>query len=155
MISTARLEGTGNYFGDKTGCTLISVAEDPYKRCKSNKSYITRLDGPVLFSYNKKIYAIGRYQPKIGFLTKQGSILSRKRTSVYLVEENTLYWLSDLPSAGDTSYGGVVLKDDYLYVCYYSNNYKRDYPWLLGMISSSDILMAKIKLSDLDKITPK
>ena len=153
MISTARLEGTGNIFGDETGCTLISVAENPYKRWKNNKSYITRLDGPVLFSYNKKIYAIGRYQPKVGFLTKHGSILSRKRTSVYLVEENRLYWLSDLPSAGDTSYGGVVLKDDYLYVCYYSNNIKKDYPWLLGMISSSDILMAKISLSNLEKIT--
>ncbi len=155
MISTARLEGTGNIFGDKTGCTLISVAEVPYKHWKSNKSYITRLDGPVLFSYNEKIYALGRYQPKIGFLTKHGSILSRKRTSVYLVEENNLYWLSDLPSAGDTSYGGVVLKDDYLFICYYSNNIKKDYPWLLGMISSSDILMAKISLFNLEKITPQ
>lgn len=154
MISTARLEGTGNYFGDKTGCTLISTADYPYKHWKNNKSYVTRLDGPVLFSHNKNLYAIGRYQPKIGFLTNQGSILSRKRTSVYLVEENQLSWLSDLPSAGDTSYGGVVLNDDYLYVCYYSNNIKKDYPWLLGMISSSDILMVKIKITNLEKIKP-
>ena len=115
IISTARLEGTGNYFGDKLGCTLISIADPPYKHWNNNKSYVTRLDGPVLFSYNNNTYAIGRYQPNIGFLTKQGSILSRKRTSIYLVEENNLNWLSDLPSAGDTSYGGIILQNDYLY----------------------------------------
>jgi len=155
IISTARLEGTGNYFGDKLGCTLISIADTPYKHWNNNKSYVTRLDGPVLFSYNNNTYAIGRYQPNIGFLTKQGSILSRKRTSIYLVEENNLNWLSDLPSAGDTSYGGVILQNDYLYVCYYTNDIKRDFPWLFGMISSSDILMAKIKLSDLEKVIRK
>jgi len=152
MICTARLEGTGNYFGDITGCTLISVANKPYTKWKQTKSYVTRLDGPVLFSYNNKIYALGRYQPKIGFLTKQGSILSRKRTSIFLVEEDKLLWLSDLPSAGDTSYGGVVIKDGYLYVCYYTNDIKKDIPWVLGMISQSDIMMVKIDLSSLEKI---
>jgi hypothetical protein len=154
MISTARLEGSGNFFGDERGCTLISIAKEPYSNWKQKISYVTRLDGPVLFSYNKNVYAVGRYQPKMGFLTKQGSIFSRKRTSIFLVEENKLTWLSDLPSAGDTSYGGVVIKNDYLYICYYTNNIQKDYPWLLGMISPSDILMVKIKLSNLEKITP-
>ena len=90
-----------------------------YFMWKQTKSDVTRLDGPVLFSYNGRIYAVGRYQPKIGFLTRHGSILSRKRTSIFLVEEDKLIWLSDLPSAGDTSYGGIVIKDNYLYVCYY------------------------------------
>ncbi len=154
MICTARLEGTGSYFGDPTGCTLISVASDPYEDWKQTKTYLTRLDGPVLFSHDGNIYAVGRYQPKIGFLTKQGSILSRKRTSIYLVEENKLTWLSDLPSTGDTSYAGVVIKDNLLYICYYTNDTKKDFPWLLGMISPSDVIMAKIKLSNLKTITP-
>lgn len=155
VICTARLEGTGNYLGDHIGCTLISVSNQPYIKWKQTKSYVTRLDGPVLFSYNKKIYAVGRYQPKIGFLTKQGSILSRKRTSIFLVEEDKLIWLTDLPSAGDTSYGGIVIKNNYLYVCYYTNDIRKDYPWVLGMISQSDIMMAKIELSSLEKLAFK
>jgi len=154
MICTARLEGSGNYFGDLTGCTLISVSNKPYTNWKQTKSYVTRLDGPVLFSYNNKVYAVGRYQPKIGFLTKHGSILSRKRTSIFLVEEDKLIWLSDLPSAGDTSYGGIVIKDNYLYVCYYTNDVKKDFPWVLGMIAQSDIMMVKIDLPGLKEITP-
>jgi hypothetical protein len=153
MICTARLEGSGNFFGDPRGSTLISVSNSPYNDWKQVKSYLTRLDGPALFRYNGKIYAVGRYQPKQGFLTKQGSIFARKRTSIFLVEKDKIKWLTDLPSAGDTSYGGVVIKDDYLYVCYYTNNIKFDFPWLYGMISPSDIMMAKIKLSSLEKIT--
>ncbi len=154
MICTARLEGSGNYFGDDRGSTLISIANKPYTSWRQTKSYVTRLDGPVLFSYNNKVYAVGRYQPKIGFLTKQGSILSRKRTSIFLVEEDKLIWLSDLPSAGDTSYGGIVIKDNSLYVCYYTNDVKKDFPWVLGMISQSDIMMVKINLTSLKEITP-
>ncbi len=153
MICTARLEGSGNYFGDKRGSTLISIAKPPYKNWKQVKSYVTRLDGPALFSYNGKIYAVGRFQPKQGFLTKHGSILARKRTSLFLLEKNKLTWLSDLPSAGDTTYGGVVIKDGYLYVCYYTNDIKYDYPWIFGMISQSDIMMAKIELNSLEKLT--
>ncbi|MFX0070603.1 MAG: hypothetical protein ACFFAO_05870 [Candidatus Hermodarchaeota archaeon] len=153
MICTARLEGSGNYFGDKRGSTLISVAEPPYKNWKQVKSYVTRLDGPVLFRHNGKVYAVGRYQPKQGFLTNQGSILARKRTSIFLVEEDKLKWLTDLPSAGDTTYGGVVIKNNHLYVCYYTNDIKYDYPWVYGMISQSDIMMAKIDLTSLEQIS--
>ena len=153
IICTARLEGSGNYIGDKGGCTLISVAKPPYKNWKQVISHVTRLDGPVLFNYNSKIYAVGRFQPKQGFLTNHGSILARKRTSIFLVEEDKLTWLTDLPSAGDTTYGGVVIKDDYLYVCYYTNDIKYDYPWVFGMISQSDIMMAKIELNSLEKLS--
>jgi hypothetical protein len=153
MICTARLEGSGNFFGDKRGSTLISTAKPPYKNWKQVISHVTRLDGPVLFKHNEKIYAVGRFQPKQGFLTKQGSIFAKKRTSIFLVEEDKLTWLSDLPSAGDTTYGGVVIKDDYLYLCYYTNDVKYDYPWLFGMISQSDIMMAKIELNSLEKLT--
>ncbi|MBD3342461.1 MAG: hypothetical protein GF353_25400 [Candidatus Lokiarchaeota archaeon] len=154
LLCTARLEGSGNFLGDQRGCTLISVTDKPYKNWKRKMSYLTRLDGPVLFSYDGKVYAVGRYQPKRGFMTKQGSIFARKRTSIFLIEEDRLVWLSDLPSAGDTTYGGVVLKDGYLYVCYYTNDVKKDFPWVLGMISQSDIMMAQINLQRLKHITP-
>ncbi|MHC1782340.1 MAG: hypothetical protein AB9891_06185 [Anaerolineaceae bacterium] len=35
-----------------------------------------------------------------------GSILSRKRTSLFEVRENGLAYLTDLPNAGDTAYVG-------------------------------------------------
>jgi hypothetical protein len=64
-----------------------------------------------------------------------------------------LTWLSDLPSTGDTSNAGGIIKEGYLHVCYYTNDIKRDYPWLIGMISRSDIVVGKFKLSNLKDIT--
>jgi hypothetical protein len=154
IICTARLEGSADIFGDNSGATLITIAKEPYTNWKSVTSSLTRLDGPVLFSQEGNVYAIGRFQPKLGLVTKQGAVLSRKRTSIFLVQEDKLTWLSDLPSAGDTSYAGITIKDNYLYVCYYTNNIKKDYPWLIGMISESDIIVCEIKLSNLKDITP-
>jgi hypothetical protein len=148
------LEGSADIIGDNSGSTLITIANKPYTNWNGVKSSLTRLDGPVLFSQEGNIYAVGRFQPKFGLVTKQGAVLSRKRTSIFLVQEEKLTWLSDLPSAGDTSYAGISIKDNYLYVCYYTNNIKRDYPWLIGMISESDIIVCEIRLSNLKDITP-
>jgi hypothetical protein len=96
---------------------------------------------------------VGRYQPgRRGPLTLLGGVLSRKRTSLFLVEENRLVYLSDLPSSGDTSYAGAVLHDGYLYTDYYTNDIRRDVPWLLGMFMATDIRMARIPLENLVKL---
>ena len=58
-------------------------------------------------------------------------------------------WLSDLPSAGDTSYAGAVIRDGDLYVAYYTSRIDRDYPWLLGMFLRSDVRMARIPVEAL------
>jgi hypothetical protein len=60
--------------------------------------------------------------------------------------------LSDLPSAGDTSYAGVVLHGGSLYADYYTSHIERDYPWLLGMILRTDIRMARVPLDDLQRV---
>ncbi len=65
---------------------------------------------------------------------------------------DALVWLSDLPSAGDTSYAGAVLRDGYLYTTYYTNDTRRDYPWLLGLVMPSDIMMARIPLENLERL---
>ena len=65
---------------------------------------------------------------------------------------DALIYLSDLPSAGDTSYAGVVIKDDDLYVSYYSSDVGRDYAWLLGAVMPSDVWMAKVPLSNLEQL---
>ena len=151
LLATARLEVTpDNPWGNSNASTLIAVASPPYTEWRYAKSDVTRLDGPALFRYEGRIFAVARYQPGArGRYTKLGSVFSRKRTSLFLVEENRLVYLSDLPSAGDTSYAGVVLRDGYLYASYYTSNIGRDCPWLVGMLLPSDIRMAKVGLKSL------
>jgi hypothetical protein len=78
-----------------------------------------------------------------------GGALTRKRTALYEVTVESLSHLSDLPSAGDTSYAGVVLRDGFAYIDYYTSAIERDYPWLLGMFLPTDIRMARISLDAL------
>ncbi len=153
MLATARLEVAGYYFGDNRGNTLIAVSEPPHKEWTEGHSFVTRLDGPYLFTVNDRVYAVGRLHTGWNmFLTETGSILGKKRTSIFLVTEKGLTYLSDLPSAGDTSYPGVVVKDDHVYICYYTSNIKRDYPWVIGMFAPSDIMMAKISVTSLEEL---
>jgi hypothetical protein len=153
LLATARLEVAGYYFGDNRGNTLIAVASPPYTEWTENHSTVTRLDGPYLFSYNGRVYAAGRYQPgKKPFMFETGSILSKRRTSLYLVQEDGLIRLSDLPSAGDTSYPGVVIRGDDAYISYYTSSITHDFPWIIGMLSRSDIMMAKVNLKELEAL---
>jgi hypothetical protein len=113
------------------------------------QSRVTRLDGPYLFSYHDRVYAVGRYQPDLGHsgpLTAQGSCLARKRTALFEVRQNGLAYLGDLPSSGDTSYVGLVMDGDYAYATYYTSPPNHDYAWILGMFSPSAVRMAQIDL---------
>ena len=153
MIATARLEGSDCWLGDENASTLIALASPPYTGWKSTESRVTRLDGPALFSYNGNVYAVGRHNPDPpGFFTYFGSILARKRTALYRLLEDRLVHLSDLPSAGDTSYAGVVLHDGHAYISYYTSDTARDYPWIIGMLARSDIMIAKLELPLLERL---
>ncbi|HVN64431.1 MAG TPA: sialidase family protein [Candidatus Binataceae bacterium] len=151
MLATARLEVTpDNPLGNANSSTLIAIASPPYTDWRYAKSTVTRLDGPALFRHDGQVFAVARYQPgPRGFFTRLGSALSRKRTSLFVVEENRLVWLSDFPSAGDTSYAGVAIRDGNLYASYYTSDITRDYPWLVGMLMRSDIRIAKVGLESL------
>ena len=63
-----------------------------------------------------------------------------------------LVYLTDLPSAGDTAYTGVVLQDNQAYICYYTSELQKDYPWIIGMLEPSRIHMAKVDLSKLEAL---
>jgi len=159
MLATARLEYAyfaDGAFGDKRGATLIAVSEPPYETwTELTQSLVTRLDGPYLFTYNERVYALGRYQPdlgKSGPLTDQGSILSRKRTALFEVHEDGLAYLTDLPSDGDTSYIGLVMDDNTVYATYYTSPINHDFPWIMGMFSPSEVRMAQIDLSAMEKL---
>lgn len=108
-----------------------------------------------LFTYNERIYAVGRYQPDLGKngpLTAQGSALARKRTAIFEVREHGLAYLTDLPSAGDTSYVGLIVDDDVAYATYYTSPVNRDYPWVIGMLTPSAVVMAKIDLRAMEAL---
>jgi hypothetical protein len=159
LLATARLEYSGfadGAFGDPKGATLIAVSAPPYTEWTDLlQSRVTRLDGPYLFSYHDRVYAVGRYQPDLGhsgLLTAQGSILARKRTSLFEVRTDGLAYLTDLPSAGDTSYTGVVVEGDIAYVSYYTSPIDRDYSWILGMLTPSAVRMAKVDLLALEAL---
>jgi hypothetical protein len=159
LLATARLEygeGSEAIFGDPRGSTLISVSKAPYTAWTPlMESLVTRLDGPYLFTYNGRIYAVGRMQPdlgKSGPLTDQGSCLARKRTSLFEVRENGLAYLTDLPSSGDTAYVGLVLDGDSAYASYYTSPTNHDYGWLLGMFSPTAVRMARIDLKAMQNL---
>jgi hypothetical protein len=154
LIATARLEFSDDYIGDQRGSTLIATSAAPYTAWITHtKDLLTRLDGPALFSYKGSTYAVARYQPELAWpLAQQGSILSRKRTSLFQVKPEGLIYLTDLPSAGDTSYAGLVQQGDDLYVDYYTSDVTRDWFWLMGMISPSEIRMARVNLPALEKL---
>jgi hypothetical protein len=83
LLATARLEITPDtILGNYDGQTAIAVAAPPFTEWTTQRSRVTRLDGPNLFALDGTIYAIARYQPDPnGFLTRMGGILSRKRTA--------------------------------------------------------------------------
>jgi hypothetical protein len=148
MLATGRLEYGESPFGHPRGATLIAVSDASYEKWQKRlESRVTRLDGPNLFSWNGRLYAVGRYQPCPH--TWQGSAFTRKRTALFAVNENGLIYLTDLPSSGDTSYAGVVVQDGELYTCYYTSDIRRDPVWIVGMLDPSSIRMARIPMAAL------
>lgn len=165
LLATARLEVTPDALtGNAEASTLLAFSDPPYaewSEARKLRTQVTRLDGPVLFSHAGRVFAVARAQPgaRRG-LTKLGSLFARKRTALWWIDpgreapgggrgEPRLVWLSDLPSAGDTSYAGVVLRDRALFTDYYTSRVDRDWPWLLGMLLATDIRMAKLELGAL------
>jgi len=157
LLAVSRLEEGSSIFGSEHAATLLSIASSPYKVWnQATRSSVTRLDGPILFSIHDRIYAVGRRQPNLDSMyppaassgtanrfgkvaeigKKQGSVFEQKRTALFLVDKNGsgLTCLADLPSSGDTSYAGVVVKDNQVFISYYTNEPSKDYPWILGML---------------------
>ena len=148
ILATARLEGRADsVLGSPDACTLLATSLPPYHGWSKRRSTVTRLDGPALFAFEGAVLAVARFQPgSRGPLTQLGGAFSRKRTSLVLVEEERLVRLTDLPSAGDTSYAGVVVRDGTLFASYYTSDVARDYAWILGMFLPTEIRMAKLDL---------
>ncbi len=153
MLAVTRIEAGGGIFGNPEAGTLISSAQSPFTTwTQLGWSKVTRLDGPTLVVHGNCVNAVGRRQARVARpLEGQGSALGRKRSALFLVEEKTgeLIHLTDLPSSGDTSYPGAVIVDDKLFISYYTNDPRKDHPWVIGMLFPTSIQMAMIELSDL------
>lgn len=148
IIITARLEADPAWHsGSKNASTLIAYSYPPYTEWTKTKSYLTRLDGPALINVNDRIFAAGRYDPE-GRDNWYGisGIFGRKRAAIYAVDDNKLTLITLLPSCGDTSYPGIVEKDGYLFISYYTNDVSKDYPWIMGMYSHTNIKMVKFEI---------
>jgi hypothetical protein len=61
--------------------------------------------------------------------------------------------LFDLPSNGDTSYTGVVVRGDDIFISYYTSPIDKDYPWVVGVcfLPKTEVRMARISASGLVK----
>ena len=155
LLATTRLEVTPDtVLGNYDGRTGLHVAAPPFTEWTTHESRLTRLDGPNLFTLDGQVFAVARYQPDPnGFLTRMGGILSRKRTALYRVEPERLVRLSDLPSSADTSYAGVVVRDGFVWVDWYTSRVDRDWPWLFGMPLRTDIKLGRIPLDALRELS--
>jgi hypothetical protein len=155
MLASARLEVTADSFlGHPDASTMLMTAPPPYTQWTRTRSRVTRLDGPILFRHAGQIFAVARFQPnQSGPFSHPASVLARKRTSLFRLEPDRIVWLSDLPSAGDTAYAGVVLHEGALWVEWYTSRVDRDWPWLLGMFLPSEIRMGRIPLDALTALS--
>jgi hypothetical protein len=153
MVATARLEYSDSVFGHRQGSTLIARSFPPYGTFEvTAEDRLTRLDGPRLFTYEDRVFAVARYQPRTTMPWQMmGSAFTRKRTSIFEVRHDGLIRISDLPSAGDTSYAGLVYTNDpnEALVCYYTSTTDRDYSWFTGLLSPSAIRMARIDMASM------
>ena len=156
MISASRVEAGGGIFGHPEAGTQISSAQAPFSEWTSlTRSNVTRLDGPVLFTHNDHLFAVGRRQVRAaGQLRWQGSAIGQKRSALFLIrkKDGELIHLTDLPSSGDTSYPGAVIVNEKLFISYYTNDPGRDPAWLLGMLLPTQIRIAMIETSHLIEV---
>lgn len=157
LLATVRLEYETRWFGNAKAATMVAVAEAPYEDWKRTRSEVDRLDGPCLFAHAGRIYAVARRDPgpAAGWINRRASIFTRKRTALYLLEPERVVLLSDLPSAGDTSYAGCVAREGALVTSYYTSDATRDWPWILGMVRASEIRMARVPLDRLAAVADR
>jgi hypothetical protein len=157
MLTVTRLEAGGGLFGAPEAGTMLSSSQPPYDVWKRvSRSKVTRLDGPALFQVDGCCYAVGRYQPCVRSpFGWQGSIFSCKRSSLFSINESGLTWLTDLPSAGDTSYAGVTFWNGQLVISYYTSAPDQDQTWIMGMLRPTCIHVTHIQLTELVEFTRK
>jgi len=127
MVMVVRREG-GNQKG------YIGFAQPPYKQWDWNDLGF-RLGGPNIIPFNSTIYIMGTrsYHNDI------------YRTALYFTDKKgPATQFLELPSGGDTSYPGMLIYEDILWISYYSSHEGK-----------SSIYLAKIPMDHVNKLFTK
>jgi hypothetical protein len=143
----------GYAFGNPHGATIIGTSCNNFTKWSFAVEFQTRLDGATLFTWDGRIFAVGRNH--LGPRADMGNHFDVKRTAFYEVKSDSLIHLFDLPSNGDTAYTGVVIRDGWIYTSYYTNPINKNYPWFVGQIFlvKSNIRIAKMNATGLINFT--
>jgi hypothetical protein len=147
LLVLIRMDGTDNELLGNAGRlrTKICWSDPPYSTFDCPQEFHgARLDGSCTFFHDGRLFDIAR-RNILG-------IDNKKRTALYEIlgdfqhgGELTLKDWGDLPSAGDTSYAGVVPIDPHtILASWYSGNLQKDESWAFGMFDITDIWRAKI-----------
>jgi hypothetical protein len=114
---------------------LLYRAEPPFMEWKQEGEIPIVFQGPGIWEVEGRRVAIGRYYPE----------KNAPRTGVFELVGKELLWMLDLPSGGDSSYAGLVRRDDHtLWVAYYSDHAYKDNLWTKGQ--PSDVFLAEIEI---------
>jgi hypothetical protein len=151
MLALIRLDGNDfDLFGYQGRLrTKVCWSKSPFKRFTCRETlHGVRLDGSVAFYYGQSLFVIAREHlrgPRI-----------RKRTALYEITGTLeggpigIGKRGEFPSAGDTSYAGVVpLGGGRFLVSWYSSPLKGDPSWITGFAGPTNIWEATIDLSRL------
>jgi hypothetical protein len=145
ILALVRMDGNDDEILGDTGRhrTKVCRADAPYTAfdCPTEIGD-QRLDGPVSFFHDKRLFVVAR---------KHLGANDRKRTSLFEIKGDlesgplTAAEVGELPSAGDTSYAGVVdLDATRTLVTWYSSDVEKDEGWAFGLFDTSDIWQGTI-----------
>lgn len=151
LLALVRMDGTDDELLGYSGRlrTKVCWSMPPYATWDCPQELTgQRLDGPVAFFWQSRLFVVARKHLQDG--------TGRKRTSLFELT-GTLEggpidikeW-GELPSGGDTSYAGIGMIDaSRAVVHWYSGDIVLDKPWLVGMFDLTDVWQATIDLTKL------
>ena len=152
LLALVRMDGTADELLGDSGRlrTKICWADPPdYSRFACDTEIDgERLDGPLSFFWKNRLFVIARKHLATG---------DRKRTALFEITGDFVGngglgikdW-GELPSAGDTSYAGIVQLDDNRFeTAWYSGDLAMDESWEFGIFDLTDIWKATLDLSKL------
>jgi hypothetical protein len=141
LLALVRVDGTDDELLGNIGRlrTIVCWAHPPYSSFSCPQVFDgQRLDGPVSFLHDGRLFVIARKH----FI----ETADRKRTSLYEITGTLdggpigISEIGELPSAGDTSYAGVADVDpDHVLVNWYSSYIPSDEPWARAILEAADI----------------
>ena len=141
LLALVRVDGTDDELLGNVGRlrTIVCWAQPPYSSFSCPQVLDgQRLDGPVSFMHDDRMFVIARKH----FIEPA----DRKRTSLFEITGTLdggpigISEIGELPSAGDTSYAGVAdVDDDHVLVTWYSSYIPADEPWARAILEASDI----------------